>query len=394
MPRKILHLDLDAFFCAVEELRDPSLAGKPFAVGGRPGERGVVASCSYPARLSGIHSAMPMSRAVQLCPSLIIVEARHDVYGDMSHQVMERVRNLTPLVEQVSIDEAFLDVSDLPDSAETTARKLQSRIHTDLNLPCSLGVATNKLLAKIANDVGKASSRKGSPPNAITVVPPGEEAAFLAPLPVLALWGVGAKTATHLAELGIHTIGDLASWPEATLVDLFGKSGHDLASRAKGLDDNSIVTSRAAKSISQETTFNRDIKDIATLHKTLRSLTEGVGRQLRQAHLRGNTIKLKIRWPDFTTLTRQETLEQPVDQDQEIYQAALKLFEKVWQPGRPVRLLGVGASGLGPPVRQLTFWDSDHEKDRRLQSALDMLRERYGNRAILRGSEMKFPPST
>lgn len=395
MPHKILHLDLDAFFCAVEELRDSSLVGKSFAVGGLPGERGVVASCSYPARLFGIHSAMPMSRAVQLCPSLIIVEARHHVYSDMSRQVMERVNNLTPLVEQVSIDEAFLDVSDLPDSGETIARGLQSRIRSDLNLPCSLGVATNKLIAKIANDVGKASSRKGSPPNAITAVPPGQEAAFLAPLPVLALWGVGPKTAARLAEFGIQTIGDLASWPEDTLVELFGKYGHDLASRAHGQDNSPIFTSRPTKSISQETTFNRDVSDIVILHKTLRALSEGVGRQLRHSYLRGNTIKLKLRWPDFTTITRQATLEQPVDQDQEIFTSALELFEKVWRPGRAVRLLGVGASGLGPPMRQLTFWDTSHEKDRRLQAALDVLRERFGDRAILRGSEIKqHPPST
>ncbi|MBI4771414.1 MAG: DNA polymerase IV, partial [Chloroflexi bacterium] len=206
MPRKILHLDLDAFFCAVEEQRDPALRGQAFAVGGRPEARGVVASCSYAARRFGVRSAMPMARAVKLCSGLIIVPSRHKVYSDVSRQVMERLYDLTPLVEQISIDEAFLDVSDLPESGEALARRLQATMRDELRLPCSLGVATNKLVAKIASDVGKAAARTGAPPNAILVVPPGEEAAFLAPLPAAALWGVGPKTATRLAGLGIHTI--------------------------------------------------------------------------------------------------------------------------------------------------------------------------------------------
>ncbi|HKZ68683.1 MAG TPA: DNA polymerase IV, partial [Anaerolineales bacterium] len=210
MPRKILHLDLDAFFCAVEEQRDPSLRGKPFAVGGKPEERGVVASCSYAARQVGVRSAMPMSRALKLCPGLLIVSARHRAYGQTSDKVMAVLHDLTPLVEQISIDEAFLDVSDLPQSAEAIARELQRTIRDQLNLPASLGVATNKLVAKIATDVGKAAARTGDYPSAVMVVPPGEEAAFLAPLPAIALWGVGPKTADQLARLGLKTIGDIA----------------------------------------------------------------------------------------------------------------------------------------------------------------------------------------
>jgi DNA polymerase-4 len=232
LSRKILHLDLDAFFCAVEELRNPALQGKPFAVGGQPHERGVVASCSYAARRCGVRSAMPMARALRLCPELIIVSSRHGLYGDVSESVMERVRNLTPFVEQVSIDEAFMDVSELTEEAETIAQRLQITIRSDLNLPCSLGVASNKLVAKIANDVGKIAAVKNvghsGPPNAITVVPPGQEADFLAPLPVEMLWGVGPKTAARLAELNILTIGDLARWPDDELVRRFGKNGHDL----------------------------------------------------------------------------------------------------------------------------------------------------------------------
>ncbi len=389
MPRKILHLDLDAFYCAVEEQRDPSLRGQPFAVGGRPEERGVVSSCSYAARRFGVRSAMPMARALRLCPRLIVVPARHKAYAEVSRQVMERLYALTPLVEQISIDEAFLDVSDLPESGETIARRLQAQIRDELGLPCSLGVAANKLVAKIASDVGKAASQTGGPPNAIQVVPPGREAEFLAPLPVIALWGVGPKTTARLEALGIRTIGDLARQAEADLVRRFGKVGADLRRHAQGLDDRPIVTTREAKSISQETTFARDVRDGGALRRTLRSLSEQVGRRLRQEGLSGATIKLKIRWPDFTTPTRQITLSQPTDQGDVIYATALKLFEQVWKTGQPVRLIGVGVSGLGPRSRQLGLWETGTEKNERLLEAVDRLRERFGENAVRRGSELE-----
>lgn len=388
MPRKILHLDLDAFFCSVEELHNPDLRGKPFAVGGRPDQRGVVASCSYAARRFGVRSAMPMARALQLCPELLIVPSRHGVYSQVSAQVMERMHNLTPLVEQVSIDEAFLDVSDLPDPVEDIARRLQTQIRTELSLPCSIGAATSKLLAKTANDVGKAAARGDGPPNAITVVPPGQEAAFLAPLPVGALFGVGPKTAARLEELGIYTIGDLARRSPEEMERRFGRSGFEMVLRARGIDDRPLETSRETKSISQETTFARDIRDEHTLKRTLLRLSEGVGRRLRREGLAGTTVKIKLRWEDFTTLTRQVTLPQPSNLDHEIYAAALDLFNSNWPPGRPVRLLGVGVSGLGPPVRQLSFWDQDTEKMRRLNSAIDHLREIYGHRVIRHADEL------
>jgi len=388
MPRKILHLDLDAFFCSVEELHNPDLRGKPFAVGGRPDQRGVVASCSYAARRFGVRSAMPMARALQLCPELLIVPSRHGVYSQVSAQVMERLHNLTPLVEQVSIDEAFLDVSDLPDPVEDIARRLQTQIRTELSLPCSIGAATSKLLAKTANDVGKAAARGDGPPNAITVVPPGQEAAFLAPLPVGALFGVGPKTAARLEELGIYTIGDLARRSPEEMERRFGRSGFEMVLRARGIDDRPLETSRETKSISQETTFARDIRDEHTLKRTLMRLSEGVGRRLRREGLAGTTVKIKLRWEDFTTLTRQVTLPQPSNLDHEIYAAALDLFNSNWPPGRPVRLLGVGVSGLGPPVRQLSFWDQDTEKMRRLNSAIDHLREIYGHRVIRHADEL------
>lgn len=387
--RKIIHLDLDAFFCAVEEQHDPALRGKPFAVGGRPDQRGVVASCSYPARMFGVHSAMPMARALLLCPDLIVVPGRHGVYSDVSHNVMAHCYNRTDLVEQISIDEAFLDVSDLRSPAEAIARELQKTIWDDLGLPCSLGVATNKLVAKIANNVGKAEKRSPEPPMAIKVVPPGQEAAFLDPLPVRELWGIGPKTAASLAALGIETVGDVARWPQDDLVRRFGKHGLDLSRRARGLDDRPVVTGYEAKSLSRETTFARDVTDGVVLRRTLRHLAESVGRRLRRAELRGTTVKLKLRWDDFTTLTRQITLPEPTDQDNAIDAAAQQLLAQAWPEGKPVRLVGVGVSSLGQPSQQLGLWETPSERGQRLQDALDDVRERFGREAIKRASDLE-----
>lgn len=388
--RKIIHLDLDAFFCAVEELQNPSLVGKPFAVGGRPDERGVVASCSYAARAFGIRSAMPMSKALRLCPGLQIVSSRHRLYRDVSIRVMEHLHRLTPLVEQISIDEAFLDVSDLPDEPATIARHLQQEINSNLTLPCSLGVASNKLVAKIANDVGKTSAGGSGPPNAITVVPPGQERVFLAPLPVLALWGVGPKTAARLNEIGVQTIGQLANLSEKELLSMYGKIGHELWMHANGIDDRPIILQHDIKSISQETTFARDISDEKILQHTLEQLSESVGFRLRKANLSGSTIKIKIRWPDFTTLTRQVTLEQPTNLDTIIASNAWQLFYKEWQRGKAVRLIGVGVSSFDIPARQLSFWDLSSHKETNLQSALDILRERYGKDVLHRGRKEEY----
>ena len=262
MPRTILHIDLDAFYCAVEETHNPELRGKAFAVGGKPQERGVVASCSYAARRMGVRSAMPMGKALRLCPGLIIVSSRHHLYSEVSEQVMQRLHDLTSLVEQISIDEAFLDISDIHEEAELVARKLQSRIRDELQLPCSIGIATNKLVAKIATEVGKSlalreikAKGEAKPPNAVTVVPFGEEATFLSPLPAEMLWGVGPKTSARLTELGMYTIGDIAKWPENELIRMFGENGRDLARHSKGSDDRPIITEHETKSISQEITY-------------------------------------------------------------------------------------------------------------------------------------------
>ena len=385
MSRTILHLDLDAFYCAVEENQTPELRGKPFAVGGKPDERGVVSSCSYAARKFGVRSAMPMSRAVRLCPGLIIVSGRHRLYSDVSKQVMKRLHTVTPLVEQISIDEAFLDISDLNEPPERIARGLQAGIRDDLGLPSSIGIAPNKLVAKIATEVGKKSAKGDQPPFALTIVPSGKEAEFLSPLPADMLWGVGPKTAARLSELGIHTIGDIARWPESELVRLFGENGREMARHARGQDDRPVVTERETKSISQEVTFSRDVRDDKSLEKTLVELSTEVGRRLRKNELAGTTVKLKIRWPDFTTLTRQVTLPGTTDQDNEIAETALGLLHKVRKSGQAVRLIGVGVSGLGKPVRQLELWETSSEKERVLQKTLDELREKYGDNAIKRG---------
>ena len=386
MPRTILHLDLDAFYCSVEETQNPALRGKPFAVGGKPDERGVVASCSYAARALGIRSAMPMSRAVRLCGNLIIIPGRHKLYGEYSEKVMDKLRNLTPLLEQISIDEAFLDISDIRESPARTALDLQAGIKNELHLPSSIGIASNKLVAKIATEVGKKSSKKkNEPPFGLTIVPAGEEAAFLAPLPADMLWGVGPKTSARLTELGIRTIGDIANWPEKDLVHLFGENGRDLWRHAHGIDNRPIVTEYETKSISQETTFNVDVRDDKTLEKTLREQAKEVARQLRKNDLAGKTVKIKIRWPDFTTLTRQVTLPTATDSEDDIIKAALKLLQTIRKPNQAVRLLGVGVSGIGAPVRQLSLWDAGSEKSRKLQEVVDQLQEKYGRNVIHRG---------
>ncbi len=390
MQRKILHIDLDAFFCSVEENNNPSLRGKPFAVGGRPDQRGVVASCSYAARMFGIHSAMPTVRAIKLCPELIIVSGRHGDYGKISKQVMEYLGNLTPLIEQVSIDEAFLDLSDLPECGEILAKTIQKYISDNFHLPCSIGVATNKLVAKIATDFGKASDRSTHSPQAIKVVPPGQEADFLAPLPTKALWGIGPKTAVRLDELGIHTIGDITHIPKQDLIMHLGKFGEDLEKRAIGIDESPICTSHEIKSVSIETTFARDVNDVQILYETLHSLSESVGRRLRKNKLKGNTVKIKLRWQDFTTFTRQETLSTPTNDDLEIYASAKNLFNKTWKKGKPVRLLGVGVTQFSKPVKQLGLWETPNTKDANLLNAVDVLRDRFGKNTIMRGSDLKY----
>jgi DNA polymerase-4 len=349
-PRAILHLDLDAFFAAVEVLENPELADKPLLIGGRPEDRGVVATASYAARAFGVHSAMPMVRALVLCPEAIVLPARHDIYRDYSRRVMSIVDKTSPLVEQVSIDEAYLDMTHQVtewEAAVEAARGLQRRIKEEIGLSSSLGVATNKLVAKVASDRDK--------PGGLTVVRPGDEAAFLAPLPVRALWGVGPVTAQKLAEIGVTSVGELAKLPEDILGDRFGRNGLAMAHMARGVDERPVVTEHEVKSVSQERTFSRDIADPEGLRQQLRGMSQGVARRLRRKGLAAETVVIKLRYSDFTTLSRQMRLSVPTDDEEEIYHAAWVLLRRAWQRGRPVRLLGVAGRGLTPPVGQLSL---------------------------------------
>lgn len=389
MKRVILHLDLDAFYCAVEEKYDPSLVGKAFAVGGDAQQRGVVASCSYPARVFGVRSAMPMSQALRLCPELLVISRRDDAYSRASKAVMALLHQLTPLVEQLSIDEAFLDVTGIQEPPDVIAHELQQKITDACGLPASIGVASNKLVAKIANNIGKARNNTPHPPRAIEVVPAGSEATFLAPLPIRELWGVGPKTADNLRSLGMHTIGDIAAQSQQKMLHHFGKHGYEMWQRANGIDTRPVETEREAKSISKEVTFTHDINEAGELKRTLRQLAEGVGRRLRTSNLAGATITLKLRWPDFTTITRQTTLPHATQDDALIVQTAVDLFEQHWN-GQYVRLIGVGISNFEAPQRQLAMWETAEDKrQRKLQATLDDLHQRFGDGTIKRGSNVK-----
>jgi len=274
----------------------------------------------------------------------------------------------------------FLDVSDDPRGGRQAASDMQAAILDRFKLPTSWGIATNKLVAKIATEVGK--------PSGLVVVPPGKEAIFLAPLPVSMMWGVGPKTSKRFAKQGIRTIGDLAAMPEPRLQELFGSRGTDLASRAKGIDDRPVEELHDRRSVSAERTFPKDVDSMQELRRHLLHLSERVGTRVRRAEMVGSTVRIKLRWPDFSTLTRQMRLDQPTDHDGEIYDAALKLFRDNWRSGKAVRLLGVGIADLGPPMRQLELFDKNWELDHKLLKAVDDIREKYGDRALRRAGSL------
>lgn len=380
--RWIIHVDLDAFFASVEELLNPDLRGKAIIVGGDPQQRGVVSSASYAARACGARSAMPVSRALRLCPQAVLVAPRHAEYARRSQAVMRILREVTPLVEQVSIDEAFLDVTgceQLWGTAEQIARLIQRRIREEQHLPVSLGVATNKLVAKIACDLGK--------PSGLVIVPPGEERAFLAPLPLERLWGVGKATGAKLRALGIETIGQLADWPEEQLAQVFGKNGRALSLSARGVDHSRVTPLRERRSLSQEVTFARDVGDARTIREAVLRMSENVAARLREEHLVARTVRLKLRYPNFVTATRQATLAQPTDQGQVIYAQARQLLEENWRAGQLLRLIGVAASGLLESAGyQLDLFDRSDQRRIQLNEALDQIRARYGHRSITRAS--------
>jgi len=380
--RSIIHLDLDAFFASVEELLDPSLAGKPVIVGGDPAGRSVVSSASYAARAYGVRSAMPMARALRLCPHAIVRRGHFREYRRYSEQVMAILSGYTPLVEQVSIDEAFLDVTGcerLWGSAPEIGALLQRRILEECRLPSSVGVASNKLVAKIASGLRK--------PRGLVVVPPGEEAAFLAPLPIEELWGVGQVAARRLHDLGVRTIGDLAALPREALVCAFGSFGNLLHEHARGIDHGPVVPESRRRSLSREETFACDITDEGELERVLLRLSDEVAARLRRHSLQGRVVGLKLRYGDFATLTRRVTLEQPTDLAPTIYEHARGLLRRAWKPGAAVRLLGVGVAGLvETPAYQLGLFGADDERWARLSRALDAIQARFGDGAIRRAA--------
>jgi DNA polymerase-4 len=346
LQRAIVHLDLDAFFAAVEVLENPQLSGKPVIIGGR--RRGVVAAASYAAREYGIRSAMPVYQALERCPQAILLPPRHSLYRDYSRRVMAILSDTTPVMEQMSVDEAYLDVTDQIAAwldAVDVARGLQTQVRDEIGLSASLGVATNKLLAKVASDHDK--------PGGLTVVRPGEEAAFLAPLSVRVLWGVGPITQRKLATMGIETVGELAQIPAWRLRERFGSHGAEMARQANGIDARPVATEHERKSVSQERTFHRDLRDEQALRRKLWDLSQSVAEHLQSTDLATTTVAVKLRYSDFTTITRQTTLDVPTNDAKRIYRVARALLHHAWDQARPVRLLGICAQTLCPPVEQL-----------------------------------------
>ena len=376
--RTILHVDLDAFFAAVEQRDNPALRGKPVIVGGGgPNDRGVVSTASYEARVFGVRSAMPLRTAAALCPQAIFVPVSGRKYSAASRQVMAILERFSPLVEQLSIDEAFLDVTGteaLLGSGEEVARKVKRAVHDETQLTISVGVASNRLVAKIASDLRK--------PDGLVVVPVGQERAFLAPLPIERLWGVGASTRRGLADYDVRTIGDLAALPVDVLVRRFGRHGADLAARAQGVGDTVVGEHDAAKSVSQEHTYDVDTGDWQVLEQTLLALSDGVAGRLRSSHVMCSTVAVKIRDRDFVTITRQRTLAEPTDSTDVIWRAADALTRREVK-GMVVRLLGVAATGL-TDEQQLALFDAGDDRRQRAQLATDEVRQRFGSRAIRR----------
>ena len=388
-PRTILHVDLDAFFAAVEQRDRPELRGKPVIVGGGgPNQRGVVSTANYEARKFGVHSAMPLRTAGRLCPHGVFLPVDGAKYMAVSRQVMAILRRFTPQVEPISIDEAFLDVTGsraLFGDGEEIARRIKSAVHDETELTISVGVATTKLVAKIASDLRK--------PDGLVVVPPGDEAAFLAPLPITRLWGVGAKSAVALQEYGVRTIGDLAALPEDLLVRRFGKHGASLVDRARGKDADTVSTRDPAKSIGHEHTFDVDTSDREQIERTILAMSEGVAERLRDSGVKASTVTVKIRDSSFRTITRQRTLPEPTDLTEPIFRVALELARPEVR-GLRIRLLGVTASGLGERD-QLSLFAADDPRRRKVTEATDAVRHRFGERAITRarlvGSRLPAP---
>ncbi|MHC4063127.1 MAG: DNA polymerase IV [Planctomycetota bacterium] len=381
--RHILHVDMDAFFAAIEQLDRPELRGKPVLVGGSPTGRGVVSTASYEARPFGCHSAMPMARAVRLCPQAIVVRPRMRRYAEVSRQVLEIAGQFTPLVEPLSIDEAFLDVTGstrLLGPAGQIARELKRRIREKTHLTASVGLAPNKFLAKLGSDMEK--------PDGLVIVRSDGVRALLDPLPISRLWGVGKATLPKLEALGVRTFGDLGRFSEMALRNHFGEAGEHFYRLVRGIDDRGVVPDREAKSISHEVTFSVDIDDYDHLRAVLLGQTEHVAHRLRRHGRLARVVTLKVRLADFSTITRSTTLAAGSDRTDVLWDAVAGLFES-WSGPRSaaVRLIGMGVSQLSTEEgQQLDLFDQDEVTRRRgLDQTIDQIRRRFGDDAVSRG---------
>jgi DNA polymerase IV len=387
--RIIFHVDMDAFFVSVEELFNPALRGKAVVVGGQRDERGVVSAASYEARKFGVHSAMPLRTAAKQCPHAIFLDGHPELYRESSQKVRDVLHDFSPAVEMASIDEAYLDMTGterLYGPALLAAHKLHLQMKDRTGLNCSIGIGSSRLMAKISSDKAK--------PNGILYVLAGQERSFLAPLDVGKIPGVGKVTKTRLNDIGIVYIGDLLKVEERVLEDNFGKWGAALAGKARGEDagawfEGEVGEESEAKSISHEHTFDRDTSDRGKIEPTLAHLSEKVGRRLREQNFTARTLQLKLRYSDFTTITRAHSLSRPTNMDTEIFSAMEKLFYANWEQGRPVRLLGVQASNFEDMPEQMSLLDGDkQQKLARAVSASDRLRDKYGDSTIFLAKTM------
>jgi DNA polymerase-4 len=382
----ITHVDMDAFYASIEQRDRPELRGLPVIVGASPGGRGVVSAASYEARRFGVRSAMPISRAVRLCPHGIYLPVDMDKYQRVSGEIMAILADFSPLVEPVSVDEAFIDLTGttaLFGPADQTVRRIKTRIRAETGLTASAGLAANKFVAKVASDLRK--------PDGFVIVPPGTEASFLAPLPVQRLWGVGRVLAESLASLGIAKIGQLQALPPSTLVRRFGKHGRQLHDLAFGRDDRPVEPWTKAKSIGAETTFGVDCRDPERLRRTLRRHAERIARQLREEGLAGARVTLKLRYADFRTLTRSHT-DDPTQDGLDLYRRALTLLDRE-AVTEPVRLIGLSASGLGPAGQgQLPLLDPIALRRERLGPVVDRLATRFGEGTLRPASLLPRTP--
>lgn len=375
--RFILHLDMDAFFAAVEQRDDPALRGVPVLVG-HDGPRGVVATASYEARPYGCHSAQPMATAKRLCPRAVVVPVRMERYRQASRRMFEILEEFSPAVQPLSIDEAFLDLTGtdrLLGAPREVARRLKDRIRMELSLTASVGLAPNKFLAKLASDMNK--------PDGLTVIEPEDIERVLPPMPVTKLWGIGRATAEKLAGQGVRTVADIRAKSDEWMQRFFGSEAQRYAQLARGLDDRPVVPDREAKSISHEQTFGQDVIHPEQVRQVLLDQVEQVAARLRRHGLQARGVSLKIRFGEFQTISRSATLAAPTDATAELWNAAAQLFE-AWR-FQPVRLIGMAAERLGTQEQMPLFADPNREKQRRLDAAADRINQRFGKRAIRRG---------